>query len=261
MIGAISRWFGLLAMCLILTSCGDDRFPDYHYKMTVHVGDKAFSSVRAVEQSETSSIVDSTGKTVKTKMRGEAVIIDHPNGRTYYALLSKPGSPQYGAFAAELALMPLVAKAQRKPQDNWTGSNQSGDLDLRAQDQQAMVAIKGPQELKRMIPIDQLRRHAGSGDPDFPGWPMFVTFSDPADPRTVREVTPESIGVSRITVEITDEDVTTGIEKRLGWLTTYYNRQLSGERFESLDDYKKNGVSARIGAGSFSAGNGLSPYE
>lgn len=111
--------------------------------------------------------------------------------------------------------MPLVNMAQRGESENWLGDNQKGDLDLRARDQQAMVAIKGPQELKRFIPVDKLRRHKGSGDPDFPGWPMFVTFSDPSDPKTVREVSPESIGVSRITIEITDEDVTTGIEKRL----------------------------------------------
>ncbi len=179
-------------------------------------------------------MLDSSGKTVKTSMRGEAVIIDHPNGHTYYALLSKPGSPQYGASAADLALMPLVTKAQRRPGENWLGGNQSGDLDLRAQDQQAMVAIEGPQELKRRIPVDQLRRHSGSGDPDFPGWPMFVTFSDPSDPRTVREVSPESIGVSRITIEITDEDVTTGIEERLGWRKRMNDGMLSGERFEDM---------------------------
>ena len=208
-----------------------------------------------------SSIVDSTGSTVKTRMQGEAVIIDRPNGRAYYALIAKPGSPQYGAFAAELALMPMIEKAQRGALENRMGRSQSGDLDLRAKDQQAIVAIEGPVELQRSIPVDRLRRHSGSGDPDFPGWPMFVTFSDPSDPTTVREVDPEDIGVSKINIEITDEDVTTGIEERLVWLPTYYDRKLSGSTTESARDQRKNGISARLGGGSFSAGNGLSPYQ
>lgn len=62
---------------------------------------------------------------------------------------------------------------------------------------------------------------------------MFVTFDDPSDPKTVREVSPESIGVSRITIEITDEDVTTGIEERLPLPTTkgfYGLRKMIGGR-------------------------------
>ncbi|TIX49439.1 hypothetical protein [Alteraurantiacibacter aquimixticola] len=246
----IGRFLVAALMALSLASCGDDAFPDYHYKMTVYVGGQAFSSVRAVEQEEVSSVVDSTGRTVKTSMRGEAVIIDHPNGRTYYALIGKSGSPQYGAFAAELALMPLVTKAQSASTDNWTGENQSGDLDLRARDHQAMVAIEGPQELRRRVPVDELRRHSGSGDPDFPAWPMFVTFSDPADPRTVREVSPDSLGVERITIEITDEDVTTGIEERLGWLSRLGGGYLSGRGTAVGSPYGLSGSA-------FSEGNGI----
>ena len=117
------RFAHMLSMLILaagLTACGD-RFPDYNYKMTIHVGDDAYSSVRRVEQEEVSSIVDSTGSTVRTRMQGEAVIIDRPNGRTYYALIAKPGSPQYGAFAAELALMPMIEKAQRGALENRMG--------------------------------------------------------------------------------------------------------------------------------------------
>ena len=46
-------------------------------------------------------------------------------------------------------------------------------------------------------------------------WPMFVTFGDPDDPKTVREVSASELGVRNITIEITDEDVTEGIEERL----------------------------------------------
>lgn len=69
---------------LFLTACGDDRFPDYNYEMTVYVGGQAFSGVRAIKQEESASIVDSSGRSVKTTLQGEAVIIDLPDGPTAY---------------------------------------------------------------------------------------------------------------------------------------------------------------------------------
>jgi hypothetical protein len=55
---------------------------------------------------------------------------------------------------------------------------------------------------------------------------MLVTFGDLADPTSVARVDPddlastfgEGVRLRRITVELTDDLVTTGIEKRLGWL-------------------------------------------
>lgn len=58
-------------------------------------------------------------------------------------------------------------------------------------------------------------------------YPLLVTFTDTADPTTVREVDPDNLGTTfgsgvslkRITLEITDEPVTEGkIESVLGWL-------------------------------------------
>ncbi len=58
--------------------------------------------------------------------------------------------------------------------------------------------------------------------------PMLVRFRDINDPKSVERVDPEHLDASfgsgaklvRATVEITDEPVTTGIEKRLGWVTS-----------------------------------------
>ena len=49
-------------------------------------------------------------------------------------------------------------------------------------------------------------------------WPLMVRFRDIDDPKSVEKVDPEAIGVKRIMVETTSDDVATGIEKRLGWL-------------------------------------------
>ena len=51
-------------------------------------------------------------------------------------------------------------------------------------------------------------------------WPLMVRFGDISDPKTVEQVDPDTIGVKRILLETTRDDVTTGIEKRLGWLPT-----------------------------------------
>ena len=61
---------------------------------------------------------------------------------------------------------------------------------------------------------------------DLPQWlyPMLVTFTDIDDPSSVQRVDPANLAASfgpgvtlkRITVEVTKDPVTTGIEKRLG---------------------------------------------
>lgn len=60
---------------------------------------------------------------------------------------------------------------------------------------------------------------------DLPQWlyPLLVTFTDIDDPSSVQRVDPANLAASfgpgirlkRITVEVSDDDVTTGIEKRL----------------------------------------------
>ena len=58
---------------------------------------------------------------------------------------------------------------------------------------------------------------------------MLVTFGDLNDPTSVERVDPddlaatfgEGVSLKRITVQITDDPVTTGIEKRLVWLSKY----------------------------------------
>lgn len=50
-------------------------------------------------------------------------------------------------------------------------------------------------------------------------WPRMVRFRDLSDPTSVELVRPETIGVKRIRLETTSDEVTTGIEKRLPWLS------------------------------------------
>lgn len=241
----------------LLAGCGNDRFPDYRYKMTIVVstpeGEKSFSSVREVEQKEAPSIQDSSGRKVETRLRGEAVILDLPGGQTAYALLSRQDSPEYAEHVAGAALMPAVRKPVRDERFDDLKSKPTEYLDRQAADEQAMVKIAGPRDLPRERTVNSLGVPLSQ---PVPLWPMFVTFDDPRDPRTIREVSPEALGVRRIQIELTDEPVSEGIEKRLPWLPNYYSRQFSGDRFQSLEN-KSKGLSAFMTSGAFSVGNGL----
>ena len=70
-----------------------------------------------------------------------------------------------------------------------------------------------------------------------PEW--LVTFGDLDDPTSVEEVDPddlaatfgEGVSLKRITVQMTDDLVTTGIEERLGWLGKIREMNLSLEDF------------------------------
>lgn len=201
----------------VLAFCGRDSFPDYNYRMTIYLDGQAFSSVRRIEQERVTSIVDSGGAQVRRRLQGEAVIIQR-YGRTYYALLTKPDNADYALLIPGAALAPYIGRPQAHSEadeavaewfeDKWRAVHPNYFLDDMAAASRAMTRVVGPKNLPRTLP-------PRPGRAPFQAWPMFVTFTDPTDPRTVRVVTPEAIGVDRITIEITDDDVTTGIEERL----------------------------------------------
>lgn len=80
-------------------------------------------------------------------------------------------------------------------------------------------------------PTGSGRLHLNPSLAEMKGRPMLVTFGDLSDPTSMAEVDPDNLaatfgaGVSlkRITVQMTDDPVTTGIEKRLGWFRNVAN--------------------------------------
>jgi hypothetical protein len=238
---------------LPLVGCSGDAFPDYHYKMTIYAGGKAFSSVRGIAQEEVSSMVDSAGRRVERTLSGEAVIIDL-DGRTYYALLSKPDNADYATLITGAALAPYIpgaapqTDAEKAVGEVREDARRTADpgyyLDDMAERSRAMTQVVGPKDLPRTLP-------PRNGKPPFEAWPMFVTFGDPKDPKTVRAVSPEEIGVSKITIEITDEPVTTGIEGRFSWWTQFGNKHFDGTS-TIMEDMTASSLAAHMSSGSFS---------
>jgi hypothetical protein len=224
---------GMLATFL-LPGCAvaEDKAPDYRYRLTVEVetpeGLKTGSSVIEVQQSIGRTTMDGFGEQVFLRIRGEAVAVDLPDGRTLYALLRSGGDVEWAA-----RVIPFLSP----------DANDDNPLD-------DLLLLEGKKELPRTWskPGPFNNRSA---------YPMIVTFGDEADPTSVAEVEPdylsaafgEGVKLKRITAELTDDPMTTGIEERLVWLRNLWPNKLNGDRFE---DFEKPELAARLSPNSFS---------
>lgn len=195
----------MAAFALLLSACslGPDPTPDYRYRLTVEVdtpdGLKTGSSVIEVKTSVAGENAITTPGRVSHTLRGEAVAVDLGDGRSLFALLRSPTDIDWANN-----VMFILTPGQ-------------GDFQSRFE---AMLKRRKEYTLPRYLPIRGERR---------PARPMLVAFGDLADPTSVAEVDPddlaktfgEGVSLKRITVQLTDDPVTTGIEQLLGWLSEY----------------------------------------
>jgi len=94
------------------------------------------------------------------------------------------------------------------------------------------------------------------------GLPTTVTFTDLADPKSVKLVDPTNLAatfgpgyrITRATIEVTDEPLTTGIEKRLPWLVELHKKRARLNGNNSIRIFT-NELSDRLGSGDFKTGN------
>jgi hypothetical protein len=217
----------------LLSGCGLSGNPIYRFKMTVEVetpeGLKTGWSVYEVEAKNVVALTPG-GVGRERKLRGQAVAVDIALGKVLFVLVKNDSLAEMSMAALDPAY-----------KNDWVES---------AERIAAGAGIHSPAVIMTS------------------NYPMLVTFADLSDPKTVDQVSPDNLAsrfgagvtLKRITVQVTDEPVTAGIEKRLSWLPQYYDKQLSGDRYQSIENNHK-GISAFIGAGVFSAGMGLSPYE
>lgn len=203
------------ASAMALSACWKTE-PDnvLRYKMTVEVetleGIKSGFAVREMILSTDNIMRPTTGR-----IRGEAVAVDLPGGKTLFALL--------------------------------TGGD--GDVDYAMQiGGRAQVWGKSPSELRatpiELYPIAPDTIALNHTNP----LPMLVMFRDVGVPKSVERVDPTNVAakfgagvkLKRITVNRTDDTVTTGVEKRLHWLKFYYNRQLDGHRYNDSQNFSNS---------------------
>jgi len=208
---------GMIAMAL--AGCGvlsEDAAPDYRYRLTVEVetpeGLRTGSSVIEVQQKLVRSGADpATGLMISSKVRGEAVAVDLPGGQTLYALLRSDDDLDWASRVCTLLSAPIpgeAASAQAK----------------------RILELEGEQILPRLWPANVLLDERSA-------YPMMVTFENEEDPTSVRLVDPDDLAASfgegvslrRITAALTDDEVTKGIEKRLGWVSEHPEPRLDPE--------------------------------
>lgn len=196
-------WLALAALLLSGCAAAEDKAPDYRYRLTVEVetpeGPKTGSSVIEVQQTLVRAGGSPANQAVERRVRGEAVAVDLPGGKTLFALLRSENNIDWASYV-------FVYLAPQKKGEHF--ADQMDDV----------LEVKGKQVLPRMWPPVAFLEERSA-------YPMLVTFGDLADPTSVALVDPddlaatfgEGVRLKRITVQLTDDPVTTGIEQRLRW--------------------------------------------
>lgn len=218
---------GLAAAVALAGGCGlFGKSITYRYRLTVVVntpqGIRTGSSVIQVDLKEQNGL---QGSHVQTRKAGDAVAVDLPGGKTLFALLD--GSPVTGLYATLQDKFDWYARAK------------------------ALKNMEGVHDVPRTVP--NFRRE------QVDIWPTLVTFGDIADPTTVVRVDPdnaaatlgEGMRIRRVTVEMTNDNVTTGIAKRFPWWSRYRDLHFDGTSTvsENMQDKK---LTAHLTSGSFS---------
>lgn len=231
---------GLFAGAVVLTLAGCGLlFPSdrLRQKITVEVetpaGLRSGSSVVETEVRKGKSWGDASGTTFRLK--GEAVAVDLPGGRTLFALLRGGGETQGDAAAYQTRLLyeALNAGAETSVPVEVEGMNV---MQARAAAKSAGVSLTLPEKL----------------------YPMLVTFADNSDPKSVARVMPggleqafgSGVRLKRIWVEATDDAVTSGIEKRFPWWSQFGERHFDGSS-TVMEDMRSDDLAAHMSSGSF----------
>jgi hypothetical protein len=216
-----------LALPVVLSGCSGVSPKHYRFKMTIEVetpqGLKTGSSVYEVSASENKARLLPEEHALSWGVKGEAVAVDVAPSQTLFALLKT------GAMHGDMASL----------------SMQALDPAFNNDIVESAARIAARQGVQSFAVVDPKL------------YPQLVHFGDVRDPKSVAAVDPAhldaafgpGVTLKRITVQVTDEPVTTGIEKRLGWLGAYPEPSLNPNHGPT--DYS---ISATLHHGDFRQG-------
>lgn len=199
------------AVALSLTGCGMiGSSISYRYRMTVEVdtpeGLKRGSSIIEVDTWHSRGL---EGTHLDVRVTGDAVAVDLPGGDTLLALLDRATEvADCGIIPPRRESAQAAAAAGHDDPNEW----REEILDLKARPGICELPRMGPSP----FPTDGMVNQ----------WPTLVHFRDLRDPHTLEPVDPDNpaatlganVRIRRIIVQITNDAVTTGLEKRLPWL-------------------------------------------
>jgi hypothetical protein len=220
---------------LVASGCTERSLP-YHYKLTVEVetpeGLRSGSSVMAVRMPNYLKGTEALGGSGPSA-RGEAVAVDLPNGKVLFALLPSDADVDWAGT--------VHMKSTGRKQDDFPDKKKFRER------------LRNSRET---FPVTRWVEQWGGEKVD--NYPIMVTFEDIKDPKSVKRVNPDDLVASfgagyklkAITVLGTDQPVTTGLEKRLGWLSKYPEPRLDPDYKGS----KKPNLAQSLWHGYFSSG-------
>ena len=233
-LGATLALGGCASECSTVCEYGQVSRFTYRYRLSIEIetpeGLASGSGVLEVRALDAKGI---DGRLPLSGKAGEAVVVD----------LGRRGS--------------IFALLKRDYRQDQRSGELSADVTLRA-------ANKDQRKYERYVPLARdIAATEGVIEVLPQELPMLVRFRDIADPATVEKVDPNNLAKSfgagvrlkRATLEITSDPVTTGIEKRLGWLPQYYDKRLDGQRYGTIDT--TNRVANSLSSGVFKAGRDL----
>jgi hypothetical protein len=211
----------VFASALMVGACG--RSVTSRYKLTLSV-----ETPEGVKNAF--SVVETTLEPGEIGVHGEALYLDlGPGRRPLIALLTAKQTNKKNSTKSRRTTWsndngPMTDFVLRLYGDS--GSAASTSRDKFFEDEQRKARLRGP----RPISPDDL--------------PDLVTFADVNVPKSVILVDPNNLEATfgagvrwkSITLEITDARLTTGIESRLTWLSSYSNKVLSGKEGGELSD-------------------------
>jgi hypothetical protein len=198
----------ILSLASLISGCAT-RPRRFRYRLTLQVatpeGLRGGFSVMETAEGYNDGLLDLLSQTaVFFGTRGEAVVVDLGARGLLFALLNPDD--------ARKSSRTIFDAFSRLHEDLWdpTGIG-PGAMDR-------MAKLRG----ETQIPFEML--------------PMLVRFRDISDPMTVERVEPDDLETSfgagvkfvAASVEITNDEVTTGIDKRLGWLAALRGNYLDG---------------------------------
>lgn len=168
-------------------------------------------------------------------VRGEALAVDLPKDQTLFVLLGADASVDWAAYLHQ------IVKLENSPED------------------QALYYSRIAAN-RQVWTVPRTKEYFGNREVH-DNYPYFVHFRDINDPKSVEQVDPDDLAktfgpgvkLKSFTLQMTDEPVTEGIEKRLGWLSEYARRgaRLNGDTSIAVST---NELSDNLGAGSFKVG-------
>ena len=214
---------GFLGTCAaiiigVLPGCSQGRPTGrYNFRMTVAVdtpqGLRAGSSVYEVKGITTHDPFRGN-RGQMARIRGEAVAVDLPNGKTVFATMSSERHPNADSGLAVLSISVLDPSFE----NDWQASARRIEL---GEGREGSVALKQSD------------------------YPYLAVFRDIQVPSSVERIDPDNASatlgngyqIQSISMEVTYDPVTVGLENRLPWLREYFSKRFDIKRITDASSF------------------------